>query len=123
MITLLTKMRSYWLACTAFTLIVITLISLNPMSNLPAVPGGDKTHHIIAYALLMFPVALQKPKYWLFIGFLFLCLSGAIELLQPFVSRRGDWLDMSANLLGILFGILLAQLINWKFPPSRSQAS
>lgn len=123
MITLLTKMRSYWLVCTIFTLAVITLLSLKPMVDLPSVPGGDKIHHIIAYAALMFPVALKKPKYWLLIGFLFFCLSGAIELLQPFVSRRGDWLDMSANLLGIVFGILLAQFINWRFPPSRSQAS
>jgi len=121
MITLLTKMRSYWFACTVFTLTVITLLSLKPMVDLPSVPGGDKMHHIIAYALLMFPVALKKPKYWLLIGFLFFCLSGLIELLQPFFFRRGDWLDMSVNFFGIMLGILLAQLINWRFPSSQSQ--
>ncbi|WP_372883276.1 VanZ family protein [Psychromonas sp.] len=117
MITLVTKMRSYWLVCTIFILTVITLLSLKPMLDLPSVPGGDKIHHIIAYAALMFPVALKKPKYWLFIGLLFFCLSAGIELLQPFVSRRTDWLDMSANLFGILLGAFAAQLINWRYPP------
>ncbi|MCG6202068.1 VanZ family protein [Psychromonas antarctica] len=121
MTTLLTKVCNYWLACSIFALVVIALLSLNPMSHLPAVPGGDKSHHIIAYALLMFPAALHKPKYWLLIGFLFLCFSGAIELLQPFVSRTADWLDMSANLAGMVLGILLAQLISWRFIRSPNQ--
>jgi len=116
MITLLKKMRSYWFACTVFTLTVITLLSLKPMVDLPYVPGGEKMHHLIAYAALMFPVALKKPKYWLLIGFLFFCLSGAIELLQPFFSRRTDWFDLLANSVGIVLGTLVAQLINWKYP-------
>ncbi|MGB5445347.1 MAG: VanZ family protein [Psychromonas sp.] len=115
--TLLTKMRSYWLLCTIFTLTAITLLSLNPMGELPSVPGGDKIHHMIAYAALMFPVVLKKPKHWLLIGFLFLCLSGTIELLQPFIARRSDWLDMAANFSGIVLGALIAQLINWRYPP------
>jgi len=121
MMILLTMMRTYWLFCTLVTLTVITLLSLNPMVDLPAVPGGDKIHHMIAYALLMFPVALKKPKHWLLIGLLFLCLSGAIELLQPLVGRRNDWLDISANWTGIMFSILLAQLINKVFPSSQNQ--
>ena len=118
---LLTMMRNYWFACTVFMLTVITLLSLNPMIDLPSVPGGDKTQHIIAYACLMFPVALKKPKYWPFIGLFFLCLSSAIELLQPLVGRHNDWLDISANWVGIMLGVLFAQLINWKFPPSLKQ--
>lgn len=121
MIILLTMMRNYWLACTVFTLTAITLLSLNPMVDLPYVPGGDKMHHIIAYAILMFPVALKKPKHWPFIALLLLFLSSAIELLQPLVGRRNDWLDISANLTGIMFSILLAQLIHRVFPSSLNQ--
>jgi len=118
---LLTMMRNSWLACTIFTLTVITLLSLNPMIDLPSVPGGDKMHHIIAYAILMFPVALKKPKNWPFIGLLFLCLSGGIELMQPLVGRHNDWLDISANWTGIMISILLAQLIHRVFPSLLNQ--
>lgn len=121
MIILLTMMRNYWLACTVFTLTVITLLSLNPISNLPSVPGGDKMHHIIAYAILMFPVALKKPKHWPFIALLFLCLSGAIELLQPLVGRHNDWLDISANWTGIILSTLFAQLIHRVYPSLLNQ--
>jgi hypothetical protein len=123
MIILLTIMRNYWLACTVFTLTIITLLSLNPMIDLPSVPGGDKVHHVIAYAILMFPVALKKPKYWPFIALLFLCLSSGIELLQPLVGRRNDWLDITANWLGIMVSILLAQLIHRIFPSSLNEHS
>ncbi|ABM04468.1 conserved hypothetical protein [Psychromonas ingrahamii 37] len=118
---ILTMMRHYWFACTVAMLTVITLLSLNPMSDLPSVPGGDKMHHFIAYALLMFPVALKKPKHWLFIALLFLFLSGGIELLQPLVGRTNDWLDLSANWTGIMFSILLAQLIHRIFPSLLNQ--
>jgi hypothetical protein len=116
MIILLTMMRHYWFACTIFMLTVITLLSLNSGIDLPSVPGGDKMHHFIAYALLMFPVALKKPKHWPFIALLFLCLSGGVELLQPLVGRQNDWLDLYANWTGIMFSILLAQLIHRVFP-------
>jgi glycopeptide antibiotics resistance protein len=113
---ILLMMRNYWFACTVFMLAVITLLSFNLSIDLPSVLGGDKIQHFIAYALLMFPVALKKPKHWPFIALLFLCLSGGIELLQPLVGRSNDWLDLSANWTGIVFSILFAQLIHRVFP-------
>ncbi|PKH02817.1 hypothetical protein CXF72_09535 [Psychromonas sp. MB-3u-54] len=123
MIILLTIMRNYWFACTIFMLTVITLLSFNLSINLPSVPGGDKMHHFIAYALLMFPVALKKPQHWLLIALFFLCLSGGIELLQPLVGRTNDWLDLVANWSGIMFSILFAQLIHRVFPSLINQDS
>jgi len=123
MINLLTMIRNYWLACTVFTLTVITILSLKPVIDLPSVPGGDKIHHMIAYAILMFPVALKKPKNWPYIGLFFLCLSGGIELLQPLVGRHNEWLDIFANWTGIIFSILLAQLIHRVFPSALNQDS
>ena len=55
----------------------------------------------IAYAVLMFPAALTKPRNWLVFGLLFVGYSGVIELLQPFVNRYGEWLDMAANSAGV----------------------
>ena len=118
MITLLSIIRTYWVAITLSTLAVITTLSLYPLESLPSVPGSDKTHHFIAYAALMFPVALRKPNYWPFIGLFFIFWSGGIELIQPYVNRYGEWLDMAANVTGIACGLLLVQLTNWIFPVS-----
>ena len=112
MISLLAIIRNYWITVSLFTLTIITILSLYPLESLPSVPGSDKTHHFIAYGALMFPTALRKPKHWQFIGLFFICWSGAIELLQPFVNRYGEWLDMAANTTGILCGILLAHFIS-----------
>ena len=116
MITLLNHIKSYWIAFTLFTLAVITTLSLWPLENLPSVPGSDKIHHFIAYAALMFPTALRKPNHWKSIGLFFIACSGVIELLQPYVNRYGEWLDMAANITGVVCGLLLAELIIYFFP-------
>lgn len=111
--TLLMQLSRFWLAITLLILLAITLLSLWPASGLPTVPGTDKTHHFIAYAGLMFPVALRQPKYWIFIGIFFIGWSGAIELIQPYVNRYGEWLDMLANSSGLLCGVLLAWMAKY----------
>ena len=116
MILLLAIIRTYWIALTFFMLTVITILSLYPLESLPSVGGSDKTHHFIAYGALMFPTALRKPNYWLLIGVFFVCWSGGIELLQPYVNRYGEWLDMAANITGIICGLLIARFINWIIP-------
>lgn len=108
MIIFITK---HWLNITAIVLISIATLSLWPVAQLPSVPGTDKTHHFIAYAALMFPTALRKPKHWLMVTFAFLTFSGAIELIQPYVNRYGEWLDLAANALGLLCGFILAKVL------------
>ena len=104
--------KKHWLLISATVLTLITILSLTPMPHLPAVPGSDKTHHFIAYAGLFFPVALARPKHWLWIALFFACWSGAIELIQPYVNRYGEWLDMLANSIGLFCGFVLAWLTN-----------
>ena len=111
MTALLTFIRNYWIVFTLLTLAAITILSLYPLEHLPPVPGSDKTHHFIAYGALMFPVALRKPKYWPLIGLFFVFWSGGIELIQPYVNRYGEWLDMLANTLGLISGWLLAKVM------------
>lgn len=105
--------KQYWLLISAIILVLITVLSLTPMAQLPAVPGSDKTHHFIAYAGLFFPIALAKPKHCLMIGLALVLWSGAIELIQPSVNRYGEWLDLLANSIGLVCGFVLAQLINF----------
>lgn len=105
-----------WVVFTLSTLAVITVLSLWPLDGLPSVPGTDKVHHLVAYAFLMVPAALRKPKKRLLIGLFFVAYSGAIELLQPYVNRYGEWLDMAANVAGVLSGFLIAELVKFFFP-------
>ena len=116
MIKLLTPIRKYWKAITLFILTGITILSLVPLAELPPMPGSDKTHHIIAYGLLMFPAALRKPAYLPVIGLFFICWSGAIELIQPFVNRYGEFQDLAANITGLVCGFLAANLVTWLLP-------
>jgi len=116
MIALLTFIRTYWIVITLFTLTVITILTLSPLEKLPSVPGSDIIHHFIAYCALLFPTALRRPKYWPFAGLLFICWGGVLELVQPYVNRSGEWLDLVANITGIICGLLIVQLINWILP-------
>ncbi|NJN48055.1 MAG: VanZ family protein [Candidatus Competibacteraceae bacterium] len=115
---LLTVIKTNWIAFTLVTLAAITVLSIWPLDEFPPVPGNDKTHHFIAYAALMFPAALSKPKRCLLIAVLFVAYSGSIELVQPYVNRYAEWADMIANTTGIVFGIILAKLMNCFFPIS-----
>ncbi len=101
----------FWLLITIFNLLIITVLSLTPLDKLPPVPGTDKIHHFIAYSVLMFPAALKRPHKWILIAVVFTLYSGMIELIQPYVNRYCDWMDIAANSAGIIVGIILAIFI------------
>lgn len=110
MSVLLLFVQRYWALLSGLMLALVTLASLFPVAQLPSVPGSDKTHHFVSYAAVVFPIALAKPKHWLWLALLVIGWSGAIELIQPYVNRYGEWLDLAANSAGVLIGILLAML-------------
>ncbi|RLA22538.1 MAG: VanZ family protein [Gammaproteobacteria bacterium] len=112
MIQLLTLIKNNWGVFTLLSLVVITASSLWPVEKLPLLPGTDKLHHIIAYAILMFPVALRKPEKWMLFGLFFIAYSGGIELVQPYVNRYGEWLDLLANTAGVICGFAVARAAN-----------
>ncbi len=98
--------RWWWLA--TVMLVLVSYFSLLPLPQLPDVPGTDKLHHFIAYALVVFPIAVRRPKFWLGYALILFAYSGVIEILQPYVNRYGEWLDLLANGAGILIGIAAA---------------
>ena len=116
MLRLIEFIKKYWIVLSVLILASITILSLWPVATLPPVPGSDKIHHFIAYALLMFPVSLIKPRYWLVIGLFFILWSGSIELIQPYVNRYGEWMDLVANIAGMVFGLLSARLVRLLIP-------
>ena len=82
---------------TIFLLLVITFLSLYPLPELPEFSGTDKTHHLVAYFILVFPSGLRKPKKWGLFVFLFIIFGGVIEMIQPYVNRYGEWFDFFAK--------------------------
>lgn len=106
------EIKKRWKSLTWVLLAIITVFSLLPLDALPSAPGTDKTHHFIAYAMLMLPTALRKPANWIILGVLFILYSGVIELIQPFINRYGEWMDMCANAGGVICGAILAWLVN-----------
>ena len=104
--------RKYWIAFTVVILAGITCFSLMPLDELPDVPSSDKMHHFIAYTVLAFPAAFRRPYRWILFLVAFIAYSGVIELVQPFVNRYGEWLDMLANASGVVCGACVATVIN-----------
>lgn len=92
-------------------LALVTITSLFPAEHLPKVPGSDKTHHFISYALIMFPAGLARPKHWAYIALFIIAWSGMIELIQPYVNRYGEWLDLAANAGGVSIGLITGRLL------------
>jgi VanZ family protein len=105
--------KQYWRALTLLVLALITLGSLFPVEHLPTAPGSDKTHHLIGYCALMLPVAIRRPKYWLAFALFFIAWSGLIEIIQPYVNRYGEWLDMLANACGVVIAIFISQILRY----------
>jgi hypothetical protein len=110
---LLKLCSQYWAALTLLLLAGTTVGSLMPLAELPQLPGSDKTHHLVGYAVLVFCTALRRPQYWLYLVLGFALWSGAIELIQPYVNRYAEWQDLVANCVGLLLGISLAQLARY----------
>jgi VanZ family protein len=108
---LLNLIKTYWISCTVITLAAITFLSLRPDLSLPDVPGKDKTLHIVAYAALMFLAGLRRPKQLPAIFLFFILYGGMIELIQPYVNRSCEVLDLAADTLGLACGLLLAEML------------
>ena len=85
-------------------------LSLSPLDRLPDAPGGDKLHHFVAYGALAFPLAFIKARHLSAYLLCFIALGGAIEWIQPYVNRYGEWADFGANFAGVIIGWLIAQV-------------
>ena len=81
-----------------------------------ASPGNDKTMHLIAYAVLAFPVSIIKPKKYIYYLLFYGIWSGIIEIFQPYVNRYGEWEDLYANCTGLFLGYVVGLLLSKLFP-------
>ena len=94
---------------TGFIAAAILVVTLFPVSQLPEVDSGDKAAHLIAFALLALPLNLVRYPRWFMLNTVFVLFGGAIELIQPFVGSHGEWLDLGADMIGVVGGLLVAR--------------
>ena len=106
--------------------IVLALIILigmfAPISEVTTAPTGtDKIIHIVAFAALVFPLALTK-RVGLFPLFIFGGIFGAsIEVLQPTFQRFFDVTDLICNQIGVSLGAYFGSLLRTRFNELRRQ--
>lgn len=111
------------LAATLALLIAITYLTLAAPGSLPRVSGGDKLHHALAFAALVFPFVVARPRWALRTFAAAIAYGGLIELIQPSFGRSGEWADLLADTIGAAVGIVLAWLTRWLLPISRKTAA
>jgi len=105
--------RQYWFFLTSILFILLVISSLIPVKY---IAHHDKILHLVAYATLVFPLVLRKPKYWPLILIGYAVFGVMVELIQPYVNHRKDVMDMLANMIGLACGSMLASLINYFYP-------
>lgn len=111
--------RKAALALTALVAAAIALLTLQPMP-VPGPPGGDKLHHLLAFAALVLPGTVLWPRWGPGLFIAAVAYGGAIEIVQPHVGRGGEVRDWVADCLGaglgLVAGLALARV--WPAPPA-----
>ena len=98
-------------AVTFAFMLAIAFGTLMPAPQSPELPGNDKVIHLLAFVLLTLPLSLRPwVKGWK-LGFGCLAFGAAIEIIQPFVNRSGEWLDLGADAVGIVLGLAIGQIL------------
>jgi VanZ family protein len=100
--------RTPWLLLSLGLAATIAALTLMPQASMPVGPQGvDKLYHMVAFAALIFPTALLRPKWCLRLGCLAILYGGLIEAIQPVFGRSADMSDFWADGLGVAMGIFL----------------
>ncbi len=106
--TFVQNRTSAWLLLSIGLAATIAALTLMPQASMPAGPQGvDKVYHMVAFAALIFPTALLRPKSCLRFGCLAILYGGIIEAIQPVFGRSADMSDFWADGLGVGIGIFL----------------
>ncbi len=92
---------------------LIAWLTLTPVSGPPpALSHIDKVYHLIAFGTLILPCALFSRERLTWFMVCALIFAGAIELIQPYVGRSGEWLDFVADGVGIGLGAWVGKAIH-----------
>ncbi|MEO6516817.1 MAG: VanZ family protein [Steroidobacteraceae bacterium] len=105
------RLRRFWMLCGLCIALLIAILSLVPNNQLPDVDVSDKFEHIAAFLLLAFwfgSIVARRDYHW--VALALLAFGVLIELLQGWMGlgRQADLLDVRADCIGIVLGLLLA---------------
>jgi VanZ family protein len=100
------------LAATLALAALIGFLTLTPIQN-PGVPGTDKSHHLIGFAALALPLSFSRPRLAPWVVLAAIGYGGAIEVIQPFVGRSGEVLDLMADAVGAVIGGAAGVGLRW----------
>ncbi|MCZ2355644.1 MAG: VanZ family protein [Bacteroidia bacterium] len=94
-----------WQIIFGIYVLIITVLATWPIS-LPEIPGGDKTNHIMAFAVMIVLIKQAWPKGHWMLHLLCCFLYGIlIEVMQSFLPFRVASIgDIIADIVGILIG-------------------
>ncbi|WP_425641180.1 hypothetical protein ACPUEK_14580 [Marinomonas gallaica] len=89
----------------------VLLATLLPVSDIATPPGSDKLHHVLGFAFWASLCAWGSSLRYFVFASIIIALGGAIELIQPFVHRHGEWNDFWADTAGVALASLLHLVI------------
>jgi len=90
--------------------LVLTVITASLVSIAPVLPlrGGDKLHHLAAYATLMYWWGMVQPSRRMTWIVALVVLGVSLEFAQSLVPNRFmEWQDALANAIGVALALLL----------------
>ena len=98
--------KKFWIALGWLGVLTVFIGSMMPGEQVPNLPGGDKSHHFIAYSSLMFWFGQLYLRRRFRVALALIAMGVAIEFLQPRLSNRMfDLADILANSIGVAIGL------------------
>ena len=90
----------------------VSWLTLTPQ-DLPKVDTlpVDKLAHVAAFTALILPSAILRPGFLWWTFPLTALLGFSIELIQPYVGRSQEWMDVVADFVGLIVGTGLGLMI------------
>ena len=108
------RFSKWWTLLGVVLVAFVVYLSLAPLSasKLLAFPESDKILHLSVYATMMlwFGQIARKGSYPLLVASGLIVLGVLLEFLQGLTGYRTfEYLDMAANTLGVILGLLIVQ--------------
>ncbi len=101
------KWPAVWITGAWLLVATVVYLSLARLPDALPTPGGDKTAHVAAYALMMFffMQIYSRRSYRVLTGIGLVLLGIVLEVLQGYTGYRAfEYADMAANTLGVIVG-------------------
>lgn len=106
------RWRGGWRLLLVLLVLVISWLAFSPRPPVVLSTGWDKSNHMLAFFTLAFVMRLGFRGHWSLTALSLLGYGVLIELVQSMVpGREADAMDVLADSLGLLPGLLLAMAL------------